>query len=71
MALKCMDFGTAVQWLRSHFSQNHGIWNLLVGKDLKIGLDQSPGFPTYGTGPERLNDWVKITELSGARASLE
>lgn len=61
MALKCMDFVTALSVAQKPFFTEswNRIWNFPAGKDLKIGLDQSTGFPTDETGPERLNDWVK------------
>lgn len=43
----------------------------LLERTKKLVLTNPLVFQQMKQGPERLEDWVKITELSGARASLE
>lgn len=47
-------------------------WNLEsvpAGKDLERWFMPISWFPADVTDPESLKDWVKVTQLSGARAS--
>lgn len=71
MALLCVDFVTALSVAQKPFFTE--LWNLECScwKGSKNWFTPIPWFSNSETGPERLNVWVKITPLSGARASLE
>lgn len=79
MVAKGLSYGIKMRGLGdSTFSGSEAIFHritesriFLLERTKKLVSTNPLVFQQMKQGPERLEDWVKITELSGARASLE